>query len=65
MVFLASLRKLSLEDKEVILLLFSALVMAHLACSVQFMAVHYKSDIDMLEGVQKSATKMMKAEEAE
>jgi len=62
MVFLASLCKLSLEDKEVILLLFSALVMAHL---VQFMAVHYKSDIDMLERVQKSATKMMKAEEAE
>jgi len=52
-------RTISVRDKDIILQLFKSLVRQHLEYSVQAWRPHFQKDIDLIEGVQRKATKLI------
>jgi len=53
-------RSMSSSSREVILLLCSALMRLHLQCCVQFWSPQQKNDMELLEQVQRRATKVIR-----
>ena len=58
-------RTSTVRDKIIILQLYKSLVRPHLECSIQAWRPHFRKDIDLLEGVQRRATKLISAIKAE
>ena len=52
-------RSFSIKDKDAILQLYKSLVRPHLEYSIQACRPHFQKDIDLLEGVQRRATKLI------
>ncbi|KAJ7406619.1 hypothetical protein WISP_132989 [Willisornis vidua] len=52
-------RALASRSKEVILLLYYALVRPHLECCIQLWGSQHRNDMELLERVQRRVTKMI------
>jgi len=53
-------RSMTSRSREVLLLLYTALVRPHLEYSIQFWVPHFKKDEELLERVQRRVTRMMR-----
>jgi len=52
-------RSFSIRDEEIIVQLYRSLVRPHLECSIQAWRPYYQTDVDLIKGVQRRATKLI------